>query len=250
MEALETLSRTAEAQAHLHDLIKAEEHPTRYESELLELLIRQDLFDDAISAVRHTFDDLYEGNLLQPTMILLAEKGQHDRALQLTEGRSPEFLAEHEAFWLRSTRWWLMGGSGRARQAIAEIEALPADEVDDREPTIAWLLAQDGHPEEAIARLRPLPGMRAATELAGLLIRQGRFVEAIAVVPDVAAQREEERRRWTRRTEPEEATWSAIGEEVHDDPWTGPNAEAWGRRPPSVGAGPVEHGPGPQTSSC
>jgi hypothetical protein len=39
-----------------------------------------------------------------------------------------------------------------------------------------------------------LPGERAATDLAELLIRQGRLTEAIAVIPDVAAQREEKRR--------------------------------------------------------
>ncbi|MFJ9446270.1 hypothetical protein ACIRRH_31085 [Kitasatospora sp. NPDC101235] len=50
---------------------------------------------------------------------------------------------------------------------------------------------------ESIARLRPLPGMRAATDLAGLLFRQARFAGAIDVLPDVAAQREEERRFWT-----------------------------------------------------
>ncbi|MFE7525452.1 hypothetical protein ACFU7Y_07000 [Kitasatospora sp. NPDC057542] len=50
---------------------------------------------------------------------------------------------------------------------------------------------------ESIARLRPLPGVRAATDLAGLLFRQGRFAEAVDVLPDVAAQREGEQRFWT-----------------------------------------------------
>ncbi|MFJ3221396.1 hypothetical protein ACIPLC_36435 [Kitasatospora sp. NPDC086801] len=128
---------------------------------------------------------------------MLAEQGQHGMALSLTVGRSPEFLAENEACWLRSNRWWLMGESGRCREAIAEIEALAPHEVDDRELTIAWLLGRDGRVEEAMARLRPLPGKRAATELAELLVRQDRFAEAIAVIPSVAAQREEERRFWT-----------------------------------------------------
>ncbi|WP_280478920.1 tetratricopeptide repeat protein [Nocardia asiatica] len=186
--ALESQGRAGEAEAYLRGLIDTTEYPSRYENELLELLIRQGRFDDAVQAVEHTFDDLYEGNLLQPTMILLAEQGHHDKALQLTEGRSPEYLAENEAFWLRPNRWWLMGESGRCEEAIAEVEALPPDEVDDRETTIAWLLAQDGRVEEAIARLRPLPGMRAATDLAKLLIRQHRYVEAITVVLDAAAQ--------------------------------------------------------------
>ncbi|MGV9269512.1 hypothetical protein ACWDRR_33165 [Kitasatospora sp. NPDC003701] len=98
---------------------------------------------------------------------------------------------------MSSNRWWLMGESGRCREAIAEVEALPPQEVDDRELTIAWLLAQDGRLEEAIATLRPLlPGRRAATDLASLLVRQGHHTEAIAVIPGAAAQREEERRFW------------------------------------------------------
>ncbi|WP_326793477.1 hypothetical protein OHA79_45820 (plasmid) [Streptomyces sp. NBC_00841] len=181
---------------------------------LMELLFRQGRFDDAVKAVEHTFDDLYDGNLLQAAMLLLAEKGRYDQALELTEGRSPEFLAENEAFWLRSNRWWLMGEAGRAREAIAEIEALPADEVEDREVTIAWLLAQDGRVEEAIALVRPLPGKRAATDLAELLIRQGRFTETIAVIPDVAAQREEARHSRAKRQE----SASPDAGHVSDDP--------------------------------
>ncbi|ARP73819.1 hypothetical protein LK07_33220 [Streptomyces pluripotens] len=189
-------------------------HPGWYENVLMELLIRQGRFDDAIKAVEHTFDDLYDGNLLQAALILLAEQGQHGTALGLTEGRSPEFLAENEVFWLRSNRWWLRGESGPAREAIAEVEAVPVGEVDDRELTIAWLLAQDGCVEEAIARLRPLPGKRAATDLAELLVWQHRFSEAIAVIPDVAAQREEERRFGTRGQE-------AASPDA-DYPWTAP----------------------------
>ncbi|MFF7602478.1 tetratricopeptide repeat protein [Streptomyces mirabilis] len=221
VKALENLGRAGEAEAYLRDLIAAK-HPGWYENALMELLIRQGRFDDAIEAVKHTFDDLYDRNLLQAAMILLAEQGQHDKAIELTEGRSPEFLAENEAFWLRSNRWWLMGEAGRAREAIEEIEALPAGEVDDRELTIAWLLAQDSRVEQAIARLRPLPGKRAATDLAALLIRQTRFTEAVAVIPDVAAQREEERRFWTDRTEQKEMAPSDSGDEW-GDPWTAPN---------------------------
>jgi tetratricopeptide (TPR) repeat protein len=221
VKVLENLGRAGEAESYLRDLI-ASKHPGWYESALMGLLIRQGRFDDAIEAVEHTFDDLYDGNLLQSTLIVLADQGQHDKALELTQGRSPEFLAENEAFWLRSNRWWLMGDAGRAREAIEEIEALPADEVDDRELTIAWLLAQDGRVEQAIARLRPLPGKRAATDLAELLIRQTRFAEAVAVIPDVAAQREEERRFWTDRTEQKEMAPSDSGD-GWGDPWTAPN---------------------------
>jgi hypothetical protein len=115
-----------------------------------------------------------------------------------------------------------MGEAGRAQEAIEEIEALPAGEVDDRELTIAWLLAQDGRVEQAIARLRPLPGKQAATDLAELLIRQTRFAEAVAVIPDVAAQREE-RRFWTGRAEQKEMAPSDGGD-GWGDPWTAANA--------------------------
>ncbi|MFD8756026.1 hypothetical protein ACFV0O_34380 [Kitasatospora sp. NPDC059577] len=133
--ALENAGRAGEAEAYLRGLIATIEYPGNYENALLELLVRQGRFDDAVEAVAHTFDDLYDGNLLQAAMLLLAAAGHHGKALELAEGRSPEFLAENERFWLRSNRWWLMGESGRCRDAIAEIEALPADEVDDRSPT-------------------------------------------------------------------------------------------------------------------
>ncbi|MFV5998641.1 hypothetical protein ACNPQM_41425, partial [Streptomyces sp. NPDC056231] len=219
--ALENAGRASEAETYLRDLIAAGRLGW-HENTLMELLIRQGRFDDAIKAVEHTFDDLYDGNLLQGALILLADQGQHGKAIGLTEGRSPEFLAENEAYWLRSNRWWLMGESGRAREAIAEIEALPADEVEDREVTIAWLLAQDGRVEEAIALLRPLPGKRAATDLAELLIRQGRFTEAIAVIPDVAAQREEAQHGRAKRQE----SASPDAGHVCDDPWA-----AWNTAP-------------------
>ncbi|MFJ3659630.1 hypothetical protein ACIPPM_04085 [Streptomyces sp. NPDC090119] len=181
VKALENMGRAGEAEAYLRELI-ASGHPGWYEHALVDLRVRQCRFDDAIEAGRHTFDDLHDGNLLQSTMMLLAEQGRHDKAIDLTEGRSPEFLAENEE-WLRSNRWSLMGEAGRAREAIEEIEALPADEVDDRELTLAWLLAQDGRVEQAVAHLRPLPGRRAAIDLAELLIRQNRFTEAVAVIP-------------------------------------------------------------------
>ncbi|MGW4697431.1 tetratricopeptide repeat protein [Kitasatospora cineracea] len=200
VRALEDAGRAGEAEAYLRGLIAAGK-PGWYESMLMELLFRQGRPADGIEAAAGTFDDLHDANLLQPALLLLAEHGLHDRAIALTQERSPEFLAEHEAHWVRSNRWWLMGEAGRAPEALAEIAALPvdgdgeADEVDDRELTVAWLLAQDGRVAEADALLRGMPGKRAGTQLAELLIRQGRFAEAIAAIPGVAAQREEEERR-------------------------------------------------------
>ncbi|WP_162871783.1 hypothetical protein [Kitasatospora cineracea] len=203
VRALEDVGRAGEAEAYLRGLIAAGK-PGWHESMLMELLFRQGRPADGIEAAAGTFDDLYDDNLLQSALLLLAEHGLHDRAIALTRERSPEFLAENEAYWVRSNRWWLMGEAGRAAEALAEIEALPVDgadevdEVDDRELTVAWLLAQDGRVAEADALLRGMPGKRAGTQLAELLIRQGRFAEAIAAIPDVAAQREEEKRRWAK----------------------------------------------------
>lgn len=197
--ALEDAGRAEEAEAYLRGLVAAGK-PGWYESMLMELLFRQGRPADGIEAAAGTFDDLHDSNLLQPALLLLAEHGLHDRAIALTQERSPEFLAEHEAHWVRSNRWWLMGEVGRAPEALAEIEALRGgevdlvDEVEDRELTVAWLLAQDGRVAEADALLRAIPGKRAGTQLAELLIRQGRFAEAIAAIPGVAAQREEDER--------------------------------------------------------
>ncbi|MFB7289317.1 hypothetical protein [Actinacidiphila glaucinigra] len=190
---LEDLGRAAEAEAYLRGFHDPAAGPDIFMVALQEFLIRQDRLDEAVQVVGHTFDDLYE-SLLQSTMILMAEQGHPDKAVQLTEGRSPEFLEENERYWLRSNRWWLMGEAGRSREAIAEIEALPPDEVDDREVTIAWLLARDDRTEEAVALLRRCPGSQAATDLARLLVRQGRCAEAVAVIPDVSTQRAENRR--------------------------------------------------------
>ncbi|WP_406260197.1 hypothetical protein OH779_02205 [Actinacidiphila glaucinigra] len=192
--ALEDRGRAADAEVYLRGLIDSDAYPIPYENALMEFLIRQGRPDEAVRAVAHTFDEPHEPNLLQATMLLLAEHGHPDKALELTEGRSAAFLEENERYWLRSNRWWLMGEAGRSREALAEIEALPPDEVDDREVTIAWLLARDDRTEEAVARLRRCPGRRAATDLARLLVRQGRCAEAVAVIPDVSTQRAEKRR--------------------------------------------------------
>ncbi|MFF7922325.1 hypothetical protein ACFZDP_14300 [Streptomyces mirabilis] len=88
MKALENLGRAGEAEAYLRDLIAAK-HPGWYENALMELLIRQGRFDDAIEAVKHTFDDLYDGNLLQATMILLAEQASTTRQSNSRKDAAP-----------------------------------------------------------------------------------------------------------------------------------------------------------------
>ncbi|MFC8719026.1 hypothetical protein [Kitasatospora sp. NPDC057198] len=127
---------------------------------------------------------------------VLEDAGRYDEAIALTEGRSPEFLSENEEFWLRSNRWWLLGEAGRARGAIAEIEALPpgdAAETEERELTVTGLPARDGRTEEA-ALLRRLPIARAGTRLAELLLRQGHLAEALDAALDAVGRRAGRRR--------------------------------------------------------
>ncbi|MGW4250944.1 tetratricopeptide repeat protein [Streptomyces californicus] len=194
--ALEETGRAEEAETLLRDHVAATDCPREYEALLMELLVRQGRLDDAVEAVRPTFEDRWNG-LLQSTVVVLAEHGRHDQALCLLEERSAEFL-EESAHWVPSTRWWLMGESGRSRDAIAEIEATPELEPEERDTTLAWLLAQDGRLDEAIGLLRSCSGgdpTRLATQLAGLLVRRDRPLEALAVIPGIAPGREAEMRR-------------------------------------------------------
>ncbi|WP_329030553.1 MULTISPECIES: hypothetical protein [unclassified Streptomyces] len=187
--ALEEAGQPEEAENLLRDYITTTESPGNYQTLLMELLVRQGRLDDAVEAVRPTFEDRWD-SLLQSAVLVLAEHGCHAQALQLLAERSPEFL-EWNADWVPSNRWWLMGESGRCTEAIAEIEATPDLEPEERDATIAWLLAQDGRPDEAIDLLRSCSGDHA-TQLAELLVRRGRPLEALAAIPGVAAGREAE----------------------------------------------------------
>jgi tetratricopeptide (TPR) repeat protein len=198
VKTLEEAGRAGEAETILREFIATTDHPLDSQSLLLELLARQKRFDEAVEAVRSTFEDPWH-SLLQPTVLVLADNGLHERALRLLEERSPEFL-EDNLDWIPSNRWWLMGESGRCREAMAEIEATPELRADERDTTIAWLLAQDGRTDEAIDLLRSCARSGAATDLALLLIKQNRPVEAIAAIPGVAIQREEQKQWWSTRT--------------------------------------------------
>ncbi|MFD7671548.1 hypothetical protein [Streptomyces anulatus] len=83
------------------------------------------------------------GRAEEAQVMMLADHGYHDQALQLLEERSTGLL-EESAHWVPSNRWWLMGASGRCCDAIAEIEATPELEPEERGPTLVWLLARDG----------------------------------------------------------------------------------------------------------
>ncbi|WP_179890371.1 tetratricopeptide repeat protein [Streptomyces sp. st140] len=205
--ALEEAGRPEEAESLLREYIPTTNCPGNYQNLLMELLVRQGRLDDAVEAARPTFEDRWDG-LLQAAVLMLAEHGRHAQALQLLEERSPEFL-EESAHWVPSSRWWLMGESGRCREAIAEIASALDLESDERDTTVAWLLAQDGRLDEAINLLRSCSGDHA-TQLAELLVRRNRPLEALAVIPGAASGREAENRR--REKNRRRGTWNDTGD--------------------------------------
>ncbi|WP_160159805.1 hypothetical protein [Streptomyces sp. WAC05374] len=209
VRVLEETARAEQAETLLREHIATDHCPGNYQVLLMELLVRQGRLDDAVEAVRPTFEDRWNG-LLQAAVTVLAEHGRHEQALRLLEERSPEFL-EESAHWIPSNRWSLMGESGRCREAIAEIEATPGLEPEERDATLAWLLAQDGRSNEAIDLLRSR-AHHHATQLAELLIRQGRPLEALAAIPGVPAQREALKQRWGIRGSEQEYGGSCVGE--------------------------------------
>lgn len=197
VEALKAAGRAGEAETLLRGLVAANDYPGRCQALLMDLLAGQGRIDEAVEVVRPTFENPWEG-LLYLAVRMLSDAGLHERALRLLDECSPEFL--EETHWVPSNRWLLMGETGRCREAIAEVEATPDLDTEERDVTVASLLAQDGRPDEAIALLRSRTGLTAsaaaAADLAELLIRQNRAAEAIAAIPGVAAQREAAGRRW------------------------------------------------------
>ncbi|MEU2998219.1 hypothetical protein ABZ684_11660 [Streptomyces sp. NPDC006995] len=197
-KAFTAAGRAQDAEEILRRHIATAEYPGNEQWFLIEFLIEQRRFEEAIAVGRRTFEDPWESPL-QGVVFLLAENGLHDRALQLLDECSPEFVAER-GDWVPSNRWWLMGELGRCREAITQIEATPERDAEERACTIAGLMAQDSRLDEAISLLAKHPGDRATTDRAHLLARQNRPLEALAAIPDIAAQREKQEQRWGPRT--------------------------------------------------
>ncbi|MEW2063744.1 hypothetical protein AB0899_23775 [Streptomyces sp. NPDC007002] len=197
-KAFTAAGRAQDAEEILRRHIATAEYPGNEQWFLIEFLIEQRRFEEAIAVGRRTFEDPWESPL-QGVVFLLAENGLHDRALQLLDECSPEFVAER-GDWVPSNRWWLMGELGRCREAINQIEATPERDSEERACTIAGLMAQDSRLDEAISLLAKHPGDRATTDRAHLLARQNRPLEALAAIPDIAAQREKQEQRWGPRT--------------------------------------------------
>ncbi|MEU5289492.1 CDC27 family protein [Streptomyces sp. CA-278952] len=197
MQAFTAAGRAQDAEEVLRRHIATARYPSSQQGLLMEFLIEQGRFEEAITVGRPTFEDPWESPL-QGVVFLLAEKGLHDRALQLLDECSPEFVAER-GDWIPSNRWWLMGELGRCREAITEIEATPELDAEERACTIAGLMARDSRLAEAISLLAEHPGRNATADRAHLLARQNRPLEALAAIPSVAAQREEHEQRWGTR---------------------------------------------------
>jgi tetratricopeptide (TPR) repeat protein len=198
--ALENLGREQEAETVLREIIDATDHPD-HRSVLVDLLARQGRIDEAVEVGRPTFEYYDCGNHLDWSVHLLVEDGRPEHALELLDELSAEYVKEH-AYSVQCMRLSLLVKAGHTEEAIAEAMALPAEEYRDRDTTIAGLLEEAGRVDEAIALLRSSAESRAPRELADLLIRQGRPVEAIASLPSISAQREQQEARARRDTEP------------------------------------------------
>ncbi|WP_190012343.1 hypothetical protein [Streptomyces candidus] len=160
---------------------------------LLEFLAGQGRSEEAIEAARPTFEDPWESPL-QGIVHLLTENGHHARALQLLDECSAQYVAE-AGDWVPSHRWWLMGELGRSREAIAEINATPQMDTEERICTVAGLMAKDGRLDDALTLLATHPHGNAITDRAKLLARRNRPAEALDALPSVAAQRAEHEHR-------------------------------------------------------
>ncbi|WP_431676132.1 tetratricopeptide repeat protein [Kitasatospora sp. KL5] len=191
-KALEERGRAQEAEAVLRGFIDTTGHGG-HRATLIGLLGRQGRIDEAVEVGRPTFEYYDCGNHLDWIVRLLVEDERPERALELLEGCSEEYVREH-AWWVRPTRLWLLGEAGRCQEALAEAAALPG-EPGDWDIPIAFLLAQTGRVDDAVDLLRSSPALRATSELAELLIEHGRPAEAVAVFPTVSAQRKKAQRR-------------------------------------------------------
>ncbi|MEU6749197.1 tetratricopeptide repeat protein [Spirillospora sp. NPDC046719] len=198
--ALENLGREQEAEIVLREIIDTTDHPN-HRSVLVDLLARQGRIDEAVEVGRPTFEYYDCGNHLDWSVHLLVEDGRPEHALRLLDELSAEYVKEH-ADSVQCMRLSLLAKAGRHDEAIAEAVALPAEEYCGRDTTIAGLLEEAGRVDEAIALLRSSAESQAPRELADLLIRQGRPVEAVASLPSISAQREQQEARARRDTEP------------------------------------------------
>ncbi|MFE7526137.1 hypothetical protein ACFU7Y_10475 [Kitasatospora sp. NPDC057542] len=208
-KALEDAGRAPEAEALLRERIEADDHP-RDRAALMHLLVRQGRIDEAVETGRPTYDYYDCWNLLHWALDLLVTDGRPGRALELLEGLTGAWAEGHPDDVLH-LRLWLLGEAGRCTEGIAEAAALHEREPGEWDTALAGLLERDGRLEESFALLRSSTHRHAAFELADMLARHGRPVEALPAIPTIAEQREAAERR--------EREAAELGKQ--DDPWAG-----------------------------
>ena len=114
-QALEEHGRAREAEAVLRRHLDTTGHPA-HRGALVALLSRQGRIDEAVEAARPAFEDPGCGNLLDAVARLLVEGGRPERALELLDERSENYIEEHPQS-ARSMRLWLLAEAGRHQEA-------------------------------------------------------------------------------------------------------------------------------------
>ncbi|MBD0675255.1 hypothetical protein BU198_32295 [Streptomyces sp. CBMA156] len=185
---LEELGRTEEAEAVLRAAVEPDSG--RHRRLLMRLLARQGRIDEAVEAGRPAYQHDDDVGLLYEATDLLVRDGRPEQALELLDGLGNAYFDDHPDE-LSHQRLYLLGEAGRHDEGIAEAKALNEREPDAWDASLARLLEQAGRVDEAVGLLRSSAGHRAYQDLADLLIRQGRFAEAIAALPPVSAERAE-----------------------------------------------------------
>ncbi|AXG79243.1 hypothetical protein DVK44_18025 [Streptomyces paludis] len=149
---------------------------------LAELLTRYDRVDEAVEVLRPVPGQIGDPEwVVRALWTLLVDHGREDEALAFID----ELAAQSGGMWfeLFCERVWLLSHCGRTEQAITELRARPEAGTWYGVSRLADLLADAGRLDEAIEVLRPTCETgRNETDLAQLLIRQGRIKEAVALL--------------------------------------------------------------------